>query len=184
MTTLAERDRESIEEFSHMKTDRIAALEAERDAALGAVRQQADALHELAKERDEQRNAADMIAEERDAYAITCDALRAHQREVEAEREAAHRCIKTLDEMVANLGAERDDLRDDIVQYIERDTERIEEMDALRSWLDNNMTHYNTSEAGARPILAELGKRVWYHVTDDTESFPFSAAIDAAKEKP
>jgi superfamily I DNA/RNA helicase len=58
------------------------------------------------------------------------------------------------------------------------------ERDALRSWLDNNMTHYNTAEAGARPILAEFGKRVWYHVTDDTESFPFSAAIDAAKEKP
>ena len=75
---------------------RIAALEAERDAALGAVRQQADALHELAKERDEQRNAADMIAEERDAYAITCDALRAHQREVEAERDALRDLLRRL----------------------------------------------------------------------------------------
>ena len=58
------------------------------------------------------------------------------------------------------------------------------ELDVLRAWLDNNMTHYNTAEAGARPILAEFGKRVWYHVTDDDDSFPFSAAIDAAKEKP
>jgi len=39
MTTLAERDRESIEEFSHMKTDRIAALEAERDALKALVEQ-------------------------------------------------------------------------------------------------------------------------------------------------
>jgi hypothetical protein len=56
----------------------------------------------------------------------------------------------------------------------------VAEKGALRAWLNNNMTHYNTSEAGARPILAEFGKRVWYHVTDDCVSFPFSAAIDAA----
>ena len=51
---------------------------------------------------------------------------------------------------------------------------------ALRQWIDNNMTHYNTAEAGARPIVAEFGKRVWYHVTDDCESIPFSRVIDDA----
>ena len=56
-----------------------------------------------------------------------------------------------------------------------------EERDQMRAWLNNNMTHYNTAEAGARPILAEFGKRVWYHVTDDTESFPFSAALALAQ---
>jgi hypothetical protein len=49
----------------------------------------------------------------------------------------------------------------------------------LRKWLDNNTTHYNTAERES-PVLASVSKRIWYHASDDMESWPFSAAIDAA----
>lgn len=49
----------------------------------------------------------------------------------------------------------------------------------LRTWMRNNMTFYNTGESDG-PMLGSVSKRVWYHVTDDTESYPFDSVIDAA----
>lgn len=49
----------------------------------------------------------------------------------------------------------------------------------LRRWLDSNTTFYNTDESSA-PVLASVSKRIWYHATDDTDSFPFSAVAARA----
>ncbi len=46
-------------------------------------------------------------------------------------------------------------------------------------WLDRNTTFYNTDESAA-PVLASVSRRIWYHATDDTESYPFSAVVRAA----
>ena len=55
----------------------------------------------------------------------------------------------------------------------------------LREWLDNNTTFYNVDadwpvEGQNIPVLAQVSERIWYHATDDTTSYPFSAAIDRA----
>ncbi len=47
----------------------------------------------------------------------------------------------------------------------------------LRKWLDSNTTWHEGPNA---PVLASVSKRIWYHATDDTASYPFSAVIDAA----
>lgn len=58
--------------------------------------------------------------------------------------------------------------------------ERAEqERDALRAWLDSNTSYYNTAES-ERPVLASVSKRIWYHATDDIESYPFSVVARAA----
>ena len=50
-----------------------------------------------------------------------------------------------------------------------------------RLWLDNNTTFYDVSPDGPNvPVLASVSKRIWYHATDNQESYPFSAVIDAA----
>jgi len=59
------------------------------------------------------------------------------------------------------------------------------ERDALRHWVDNNMTFYNVDadwpvEGHNIPVLAQVSSRIWYHATDDEQSYPFSAVIDAA----
>ena len=43
-------------------------------------------------------------------------------------------------------------------------------------WLDNNTTFYNTDESDG-PVLASVSKRIWYHATDDTVAYPFSALL-------
>lgn len=58
----------------------------------------------------------------------------------------------------------------------ERDA-ALREVEEIRKWLDNNTTW---TIADKSPVLAEFAKRVWYHVTNDTESYPFSAVIDTA----
>lgn len=53
------------------------------------------------------------------------------------------------------------------------------ENERLRDWMRNNLTFYNTAESDG-PVLASVSKRIWYHATDDTESYPFDAVADAA----
>lgn len=48
------------------------------------------------------------------------------------------------------------------------------EVERLRDWMDNNFTH---CEPGAVPVLGSVSKRIWYHATDDTESYPFSEVV-------
>ena len=47
-------------------------------------------------------------------------------------------------------------------------------------WLDNNFTFCNPGEV---PVLGEVSRRIWYHATDDIESFPFSEIMGKAIEK-
>ena len=60
----------------------------------------------------------------------------------------------------------------------------------VRNWLDNNTTffdvdHTEKTKGSNIPVLAYVSNRVWYHATDDTESYPFSAvAFEAMKEQP
>jgi len=55
-----------------------------------------------------------------------------------------------------------------------------EEIERLREWMDNNFTH---CEPGVVPILGSVSKRIWYHATDDTESYPFSLVAKVALEQ-
>lgn len=55
--------------------------------------------------------------------------------------------------------------------------------EALMEWLDNNTTFFDVDhsekiEGPNIPILAGVSQRIWYHATDDTESWPFSALIE------
>jgi len=64
-----------------------------------------------------------------------------------------------------------------------------EEVAALKKWLDSNTTFYDVDadfdvEGRNVPALAQVSARIWYHATDDIDSYPFSAAIDAARSKP
>ena len=57
----------------------------------------------------------------------------------------------------------------------------VAELKATVAWLDNNSTFCDNG----KPVLAEVTKRIWYHATDDVDSYPFSAVIQAAlKEQP
>ena len=49
-----------------------------------------------------------------------------------------------------------------------------EKVAKLRNWMDNNFTY---CEPGAVPVLGSVTKRIWYHATDDTESYPFSEVV-------
>jgi len=47
----------------------------------------------------------------------------------------------------------------------------------IREWLDNNTTHYETAESD-EPVLACVSKKIWYHATDDIDSYPFTDMMD------
>ena len=55
-----------------------------------------------------------------------------------------------------------------------------QKMDGILKWLDNNFTF---CDPGEFPILGEVLRRIWYHATDDTESFTFSEIMGKALEK-
>jgi hypothetical protein len=62
------------------------------------------------------------------------------------------------------------------------------EIAALRNFVDKNMTFYDVDadflvDAPNIPVLAQVSNRIWYHATDDTKSYPFSAVIDAAMKE-
>jgi hypothetical protein len=68
-----------------------------------------------------------------------------------------------------------------------REIARLEEK---LEWVDNNTTFMivdhslidGTDTPPNVPVLACVSKRIWYHATDDQESWPFSAVIAAAQE--
>ena len=56
---------------------------------------------------------------------------------------------------------------------------------AILRWLDNNTTFYNVDadwpiDAPNVPVLAQVSERIWYHATDDSQSYPFSEVIKRA----
>jgi len=56
----------------------------------------------------------------------------------------------------------------------------------MREWLDSNTTFYDVDadydvEGRNIPTLAQVSARIWYHATDDTKSYPFSAVVAAAE---
>lgn len=52
------------------------------------------------------------------------------------------------------------------------------ELKKMKEWLDSNTTFHDSD--GRPPVL--FGRRFWYHMTDDTQSYPFTAVIDAARK--
>ena len=63
--------------------------------------------------------------------------------------------------------------------------DHIEKLEAqlalMREWLDNNTTHYETEgRRSAIPVLATVSRKIWYHATDDCESYPFTDMMDKA----
>ena len=64
------------------------------------------------------------------------------------------------------------------VAALTKDAERMR-------WLDKNTTFFNVDHTepvrGANiPTLSSVSTRIWYHATDDTDSSPLSAVVDAA----
>ncbi len=43
----------------------------------------------------------------------------------------------------------------------------------IGEWLDNNTTHYEP-DGHNQPALASVSKKIWYHGTNDIESYPFT----------
>ena len=77
-----------------------------------------------------------------------------------------------------------DDARNAVVAAIDALTKDAERM----RWLDKNTTFFNVDHTepvrGANiPILSSVSARIWYHATDDTESYPLSAVVDAAMKE-
>lgn len=100
----------------------------------------------------------------------------------ELEAEKADR-IKTFEEWKAGVD-ESKELVDTIVNIaLENENAELKaKLARVEEWLNNNTTHYLTSESEA-PVLAGVCERIWYHATDDIESYPFTAVIDKALEK-
>ena len=59
---------------------------------------------------------------------------------------------------------------------------------AVLEWLDQNTTFYDVQPDGPEvctagpniPVLTSVSKRIWYHATDDQESWPFSKVVERA----
>jgi hypothetical protein len=47
-------------------------------------------------------------------------------------------------------------------------------LERVRVWLDNNTTFC----AEGKVVLTHVSQRIWYHATDDTDSWPFTALMD------
>jgi hypothetical protein len=55
------------------------------------------------------------------------------------------------------------------------------QMEQQIAWLNDNSTFYDTEGmSSAVPVLASVSKRIWYHATDDVDSYPFSDVMEAA----
>ena len=86
---------------------------------------------------------------------------------------------------IAELEEEKETFRIGFVREGCRAAKLTEENQRLKEkldWLDNNTTHYLTNESEA-PVLAGVVEKIWYHATDNVDSYPFSAVIDKALEK-
>ena len=74
----------------------------------------------------------------------------------------------------------------DFARQLERELAAAQaEIAALRNFVDKNMTFYDVDAAALMdspniPVLAHVSNRIWYHATDNTKSYQFSAVIDAA----
>lgn len=106
-------------------------------------------------------------------------ALAAAQTELAAEREAKRKALLVWLDALEKEREQR-----------ER-AERVEaELAQSRQWLDGNTTFYDVDhsvcieESENVPVLASVSKRIWYHATDDVESYPFSKVIDCALAPP
>ena len=118
-----------------------------------------------------------------------------YRREIEAERRKANiltgrlqfqkEMTQEFSDRIAEQEAQRDSLLDQIEhleKVIRTDDDRIAALEAQIDWLNKNSTFYEPNGHN-KPALDSVSKRIWYHATDDTESYPFSAVIDKALER-
>ena len=106
--------------------------------------------------------------------------------ERKAELEHALTCAETAERQLAEAEKREKSKHERYTALLERhtkQTERLAELqakhDALVKWLDNNTTFTDSGN----PVLASVSKRIWYHATDDTKSYPFSAMSAVALDK-
>jgi hypothetical protein len=59
---------------------------------------------------------------------------------------------------------------------------RVDELEERLKWLDDNSTFYEPNGHN-KPALDSVSKRIWYHATDDTDSYPFSDVIGKALDQ-
>jgi len=59
--------------------------------------------------------------------------------------------------------------------------DEIERLNKIEEWLDNNTIHSDAKDCldCEGIVLAEVSKRIWYHATDDEQSWPFSEVVKA-----
>ena len=123
-----------------------------------------DALQELNAQLREQNNSVDSAC----AYL---------ERQIDALEAEVAEYRKCADDAAMKHKVERDGLMEQVAA-LTKDAERMR-------WLDMTTTFFNVDHTepirGANiPILSSVSARIWYHATDDTESYPLSAVADAA----
>ena len=89
---------------------------------------------------------------------------------------------RPLDSQMARLNQTVGRLNEELAAK-ERELQQARgEAQAILHWLDNNTTFYNVDadwpvDAPNVPVLAQVSERIWYHATDDIQSYPFSEVI-------
>jgi uncharacterized coiled-coil protein SlyX len=84
-------------------------------------------------------------------------------------------CATELEAALADQWQPLEELQKQL-EHAEKKLKRVLE------WLDNNTTHYETATQD-KPVLAEVSKKIWYHATDDCESYPFSEMMQASMKE-
>ena len=88
---------------------------------------------------------------------------------------------KRLDVLLAGGSASYGGIEWELLQALKAERAKVEELEARLEWLDNHTTFYDNNESDA-PVLVAASERIWYHASDDVESYPFSKVIEAALE--
>src|SRR5437879_5429399 len=125
---------------------------------------------------------------------VTADFARKLERELRAAEEA---CIKSAADKTFIRGGDIPNTieaaRIVLLQRCETAERELTQAQArcaeVEKWLDGNTTFFDVQrdlpvEGPNIPVLAAVSRRIWYHATDDTASYPFSAVIDAALRAP
>jgi hypothetical protein len=108
-------------------------------------------------------------------FAVSRDGhLAANKRNKELEG-----CCELLNEVCADLPIFT---ANELPEYMRLMHIKIEELQARLELLDNNTTFYEPNGLNG-PALSSVSKRIWYHATDDTESYPFSKVLAVLGEQ-
>lgn len=94
--------------------------------------------------------------------------------------------MSRLCELIGQYGVQVSETKElapttEFANELKRVEKAAEEYDKLVAWLNSNTTFYDTAESNA-PVLASVSTRIWYHATDDQESYPFSEVANRHRD--